>query len=163
MKDSPFVKKIIHSVVRQKNGLRDHLIMHPLREWFLGLGFALVMLGLGIAFVVSLYLQYNDVAPQAAVVADATQVIYRKSQVLDALEIIDDRRKTYDEIHARLRPTTPAVELPPVETATSSVPETLETEAVTAEESVPEEAPATTTATSSPSVSTQRQVAPVDI
>ena len=54
-------KKIIRNALHIKGGsLKNHQIMHPAREWFVGLLAGLIMLGLGAFWSVDTYFQYKE-------------------------------------------------------------------------------------------------------
>jgi hypothetical protein len=72
-------------ILRHGEGLRDQPIMHPTREWFIGLG-----IGIGIFMVVaagSAYTYWNNKEININFPEDTTEVTtYRESQVKDALK-----------------------------------------------------------------------------
>lgn len=88
---------MVRHVTRHSRGVRDPQIVHPMREWIIGVGFVLVgvMVGGLYSFVV-----YNrtlsDQAEQPIV--PVAMVPYQAMIVERALDVYGDRRAQYDAI-----------------------------------------------------------------
>lgn len=109
MIDKQFVQKVLRSALRRSHGLKDHNLMHPTREWFMGLGAGLVFLLSGTAWCVYLYWGYNTVEPETAAEIDAPVNIYQKATVEAALTELSARAARHEEfkgaLEASKRPT----------------------------------------------------------
>lgn len=72
----------------------DRRIMHPEREWYLGVTVGCLVVVAGSWWALITYLNYSDLAPEENVVVEPT-VRYRANQVAQALTIIDERAETF--------------------------------------------------------------------
>jgi hypothetical protein len=99
-------KKIAHNIVRdilkRKQGISNHQIMHPEREWFLGLTAALIFLCLSTVWSVSLYRQYSSMNQNSSSSDTATDVVYRANAVDDALAEFAKRKQAYSDLKNKL-------------------------------------------------------------
>lgn len=144
-------KKLSHSIVkdilRRKKGLANHQIMHPEREWFLGLAMAFLFLCLSTIWSISLYREYSALSQKTSTDGDYTEVVYRESTVEAALLEFTNRKEAYSEIKTRLQ-NQPVFIPPPIVTPPLPSPEnptvkqdaitpTIETKATSTPESVP--------------------------
>ena len=143
MIENPFVKKIVQGVLRnRKQSLLDRSIMHPSREWFSGLVAGFVVLGLGVAWGVSTYVQFSNISVSSEN-SEEENVIYRESLVETALTDFAERKKEYELLKQTLLSKQQVVEtvvLPVVveEVATTTEPET-EAPSTDVEDSIEEE------------------------
>jgi hypothetical protein len=101
MIDKQFTKKLLQAIARRNQGLTDHHLMHPEREWFIGLGVAFLCLIGGIIWSVSLYERYSVISPdQNAEVS--TPTIYREGEVNQALSELKEREQRSEELKRAL-------------------------------------------------------------
>lgn len=122
-------KSITH-IVHADSGVHDTRIMHPMREWLIGLGGVTLGVLCGAIFAVLVYQSYSRSA-QAEIVVMETAVPYRAAMVERALETYLEKRREYDSLVAV---SAPLVEDVPV--ATSTLPGTETTMATTSSEVV---------------------------
>jgi len=136
MIEKTFIQKILRSTLRRSRGLTDHHLMHPTREWFAGLGVALLLLIIGSVGCVYLFWQYNTTEPETAAVVDAPTTIYQEDAVNSALQELKARAARHEAERQRLEAgrTTP----PPTETEVTPEP---------SPEAIPEAATSTATDT----------------
>lgn len=133
---------------RNERGFRDPILMHPGREWWIGLVVAITILGVGASWSMQTYLTYREVTTTKQDVLTEEVVIYRETLVEAALAEFSERQKEHEELLAiskqRGLVSLPSVEVPVIEegesleevlVATSSEAETeTETETVVVEE-----------------------------
>jgi hypothetical protein len=107
-------------ILRHGDGLRDQPIMHPTREWFIGIG-----IGIGIFMVVavgSAYTYWNNKEVNITFPEDTTEVTtYRESQVKDALKQYRARDTDRESLVSQFSPAAPAPVTPEATTTNSSV------------------------------------------
>ncbi len=104
MIDKNLVQKIVADVLRKTRGLPDHQIMHPEREWFTGLGFGLVILGVSVVWYMSVYQHYSNTDNfNTNNKADSAPVVYREQEVAKALEVLKQREQNYAELKSALQ------------------------------------------------------------
>lgn len=115
MIEKKLIKKILRDVLRRSQGLGDHHIMHPVREWFFGLGAAALTLSITVFFCVQLYLYYSKLGPSTNQNGESTVVIYRAEEVDKALVEFAERKDNHKKIKQELNsiPTAPEPTLPP--------------------------------------------------
>jgi hypothetical protein len=96
------IKKMVSSILRnRKKALFDRNIMHPEREWFLGVFLGLVILCIGIAWSVSTYMQFKNVS-LTSLSTEEENVVYRQSLVDTALADFEVRKKSYEDLKKQL-------------------------------------------------------------
>lgn len=101
MENSP-IKKMANSVLRgRKHAIFDRKIMHPEREWFLGILVATGFLIFGVVWNINTYLNFSNITVTGS--NDMGQkVAYKQALVETALTDISDRNKIYEELKADL-------------------------------------------------------------
>jgi hypothetical protein len=119
--------EMIQHIVRRKRGIADPQIMHPMREWVIGIGVTAVVVIAGSVLAATLYNYYDDKRDVIITVSE-TPVPYNANLVEAALTQYRQKQQQYDQIVGTVIQSVPAPEL--VEETASS------TEAV--EEEVPE-------------------------
>ena len=92
------ILKIAKKVLRKQKGLRDHQLIHPAREWLIG-----ILLGLGCFTViawgsVATYITYSNVTVTGTTDVEAEKVVYRAELVDAALKVFGEREKNYTEL-----------------------------------------------------------------
>jgi hypothetical protein len=94
------IQKIVASILRRKDGLPDHQIMHPFREWLISLSVTAVLLGIMVLSCVRLYQHYNDLTPEPESddTIQTTNIIYRPEEVSTSLEFFESKRARYAEL-----------------------------------------------------------------
>lgn len=87
-------KQILHP----HKGLHSPQIMHPTREWFVGLGVAAGIFLMSIIWSAHTYLSYQSVTLDTVDVSADQAVVYRESMVKAALEVFVDKQKLQPEL-----------------------------------------------------------------
>jgi hypothetical protein len=96
------IKKIIGTVLHAKgNSLENHQIMHPVREWLVGLLIGFIVLGFGIFWSLDNYAQYNEVSLNDEI-GSADVVVYRESIVKAAQADFAERVNEYERLKKEL-------------------------------------------------------------
>jgi len=124
-------------VFRHQRGLRDPQIMHPEREWSVGLLIAVVFFVGCAAWSSQVYLKNKNVSADQSALSDKGGAVYREPQVKEALQIASKREEELQTLLG-VTPTPPVV----VEEPEATIATTTEEVAV---EDVSEEAQAATT------------------
>ncbi len=115
--DKKFVSTIISHIRNRTRGRRDHNIIHPTREWFLGLLGATIGLIGGSLFSVNLYQSYKSLSPEPIGGNGAAVTVYREREVEKALTTLTERAAEHESILTLLtqKATTPGLLTPPPE------------------------------------------------
>jgi hypothetical protein len=133
------VKSIAKRILGSSSELQSPKLMHPVREWFVGLAVATTIMLVGGVWSAQTYLQYQDVSLANEDSSETPAVVYRASLVEAALAEFAARNAEYEALlrEAGANPTTS-----PVSTSTEDVtitdPE--DTDATTTPGSLPAEA-----------------------
>jgi hypothetical protein len=122
------IDTILKSISRHKRGLRDPQIMHPEREWLIGILIALIIFVLSGTWSLTLYLKNRNATAEGQFEEQSETVVYRESMVNEALGRLRERDETLKSLLGNEEtPIEPAIEeseaKPPTEsqeTATSS-------------------------------------------
>jgi hypothetical protein len=98
MKNKIPFKKIVSKLRKHSVSLRDQQLMHPEREWMIGLiGATLLFL---LAASVSVYAYFKNQSVDIKIPADeTTNTVYRESIVNEVLTIIEMRRRTLEQLN----------------------------------------------------------------
>lgn len=111
------IKKIASKLWHQKKGMRSYTIMHPEREWAIGLLFALVLTVVTGSWSAYTYLQNKLLIETGLEVEMIEETVYRESLVEDAKELFRQREAVLGGLSAA-----PAPPIADIELATTSVP-----------------------------------------
>lgn len=98
-------------VLRKQSGLRDPQIMHPEREWIVGILVALLIFFFCMFWSIYAYIENKNVSFEEANTSGTEEVVYRESLVKEALEIFAERKVVLDSLIGRGAPP-PQVEVP---------------------------------------------------
>lgn len=110
MKNRLHLKNILKKIARKPKPLRDPQLMHPQREWMIGLIVATFIFS--VVASVSIYIYFKNQAVDVQVANDdAANVVYRESLVKEALAIINKRSETLQNLNKNITPAKP-VEVP---------------------------------------------------
>ncbi|MEK7462012.1 MAG: hypothetical protein AAB618_00335 [Patescibacteria group bacterium] len=103
MKNRLHIKNVLKKLSKKRVSLRDPQLMHPQREWVIGL---VVSLGLFIfATFISVYIYFKNQAIDVSVAADDTaEVVYRETLVNQVLEIIKQRQDKLNSLNKNYAP-----------------------------------------------------------
>lgn len=115
MKYKAYIAGLKKRFGNKKPVLRDPQLMHPDREWAIGLGVAVLIFSLCGLWSIHAYLKNRTVTalPDEDI---AGTVVYRESVVKEALEIVAKREATLEQLTSGLR----APVVVPEEVATST-------------------------------------------
>lgn len=120
------IKDLILKVSRRQKGLSDQRIMHPAREWFVGIFFMTVLFLLCAGWSVQTYLKNKNVA--VAKIEVEAPVTYRESVVEAVIDKFNTREKVLRSLYSDEPPQ--VVEVKPVATTTASTPVSTSTQAI---------------------------------
>ena len=115
------IAEMAQKILKQSRGLRDHKMMHPEREWLIGVGIALGIFT--VAAYGSIYTYWKDKHMTSSIEAAASEdsVTYRASIVKEALERFEKRNKEREELMSSFSGEQEAAETV-IETSSTSVP-----------------------------------------
>lgn len=91
------ITKMVSHILRRDKGIADTELMHPVREWFIGLGLTSLAVALGSWFCFYLYLSYSAEMQKEVVVVEQA-VPYQATAVKNALELFAFKQKKFSEI-----------------------------------------------------------------
>lgn len=102
MIENNLIKKMAVAISKKhKSALADRNIMHPEREWFIGILLSLVVLMGGVAWSVFEYLQFSEVSIDS--VENPKEItVYKGGLVKDALSDYQIRKKNYEDLKKQL-------------------------------------------------------------
>lgn len=93
--------QMTQSVLRGEKHYGEHLLLHPTREWAIGLLCFMVLCLGGAWWAATVYLRYIDVSALLGEGIVPEMTTYRSAQVSQALEILDERIATFETILGR--------------------------------------------------------------
>ncbi len=92
------ITKLAKKIMRRQRGLRDHQIIHPQREWVVGLVLAILVVA-GIAVWSSTtYLAITDRSVDTTIGDANTQTVYRTEVIDAALTQFRERAENYEQL-----------------------------------------------------------------
>lgn len=83
------------NILKHKKGLSNIKIMHPAREWGIGLLVAVFIFTFSILWSTNTYSQYRDISIISSGSDDSRVVVYRETLVKDALAKSEERNDIY--------------------------------------------------------------------
>ncbi len=92
MKYKEYITELTKRLLKKRQIVRDPQIMHPDREWTIGLFVAALIFAVSGYFSIHTYLS-NRSATAFEVVDDKAQTVYRESIVQEALETVRNRER----------------------------------------------------------------------
>jgi len=96
------MKKMLRKIFHSESGsLVSRQIMHPAREWFVGLFAGLIMLGFGGFWSVNSYLQYNEVS-RGSESGPADVAVYKSEVIKEAQADFNERAVKYERLKEEL-------------------------------------------------------------
>ena len=134
--------KMARRILRPERSLQSPQLMHPTREWFVGLLLAVGVFASSAAWSAHMYVQHRDMAVSGAGV-ETDVVVYRESMVTAALADFAERAATHEELLSFAREVTPdpatSAEALPVATTTEPTEPTEDAAPATSTEATPGE------------------------
>ena len=93
-------------ITRRGNGIPDMKLMHPYREWFLGLGIVIVIVIAGALYNAFSFRYYSTL--EGRVVGGSAEVVeYQRGTVDRVLEAYRTRKATFDTLRTSIVSTVP--------------------------------------------------------
>jgi len=136
------INRLAKKVLRYRKGVRDHQIIHPVRDWFIGVGACLCLIIAVGYWSVTTYFSVSTRSVEVVSSPTTEVAVYRADLVQAALAKFGERSATYEELLTnRIMPSLPNV---PPEVPVEAVPSdsSSTTEPVVEEEETPlEEVP----------------------
>ena len=118
MIENKLVQKMVkHALNPKRKQLVDNSIMHPEREWFLGITIGILICVLGTWWSVTSYMTYNKVNVQNK--ESESPVVYRASMVKEVVTDFSNREVAYNNLLLELKQQKPTV-APVVSVSTST-------------------------------------------
>ena len=127
MKYKLHLKEIIKKISKRPTALRDTQLMHPKREWAVGLMVGLVFFISAASLGAYTYFKNQAVDIQSGQ-AQTEDVVYRESLVEDVLNSIDTRAKNLEDLRSQTREVITPVPAMVATTSDQAVSETVEGE-----------------------------------
>ena len=91
------IKNMVAHIIRRDKGIADPQLMHPTREWFVGLFIAFVIVVCGSWFCVYIFSTYRDKMNTPVVVTEPA-VPYQAARIAEAIKIFEAKQRTFSEI-----------------------------------------------------------------
>lgn len=92
------IAKIAKQILKRQRGLRDHQIIHPTREWFVGLAFSLLILIGGAMWSIFTYLEVSGRTVETTSTEVVTANVYRGDIVNAALVKFRERTDNFNQL-----------------------------------------------------------------
>ncbi len=119
MIENKLVQKMVKHVLNpEKKKFIDKNIMHPEREWFLGLLVGILICTLGAWWSMTSYMTYSHVSIQDK--ESESPVVYRANMVKEVTVDFSERETVYNNLLGELKKETPVVVFVPISTSTDS-------------------------------------------
>jgi hypothetical protein len=97
MKYKEYITSLAKRLFKKRQIVRDPQIMHPDREWAIGLLVAAIIFSVSGYFSIHTYLS-NRSATAESVEDDKAQTVYRESIVQEALEMVNKRERSLQNL-----------------------------------------------------------------
>lgn len=91
---SAIAKRILHT----SKGLKNPRLMHPVREWWIGVVVALLIFLVSASWSVQTYVNNQNTNVEESGSENTEVVVYRESQVAASLEHFAERGKVFDDL-----------------------------------------------------------------
>ena len=98
MLSSKDIKKISKKILRHQQGLRDIEVMHPVREWYVGLAVAFILMIVSTLWSAITYLDNRNVEVTEVDESSIKTVTYREEAVANALQLFETKAAVRDSI-----------------------------------------------------------------
>lgn len=101
--------RVTRHILRREQGYPDRKLMHPIREWAIGLGVGTVLFVIAVAFSGYAFITQSERLDEE-IVSDSSVVLYKQEETKDIL----NKYRTREETFGRLRADRSNVYIPPV-------------------------------------------------
>lgn len=91
------VTKMVSHIIRRDKGIADTQLMHPTREWFIGLGITMLIVLLGSWFCWYIYNEYSQTINTPLTVSESV-VPYQAATIAEAIKIYETKQSKFLEI-----------------------------------------------------------------
>jgi hypothetical protein len=122
MKNRFTFTKLTKHLLRSQRGAREKKLVHPRREWSIGVLIALLIMAASASWSALTYVQYQEVELNQSSASESEVVVYRESLVEAALAIYDERETRLEQLLSGVRSEPVVDEVTETATTTSSVP-----------------------------------------
>lgn len=92
------ITSVAKRMLRQHRGLEDPQIIHPKREWLIGVTISTTIFVLIVWWSVAAHIKHSNTNVDGSAEAASTDTIYREAQVRAALELFEDRNERYNKL-----------------------------------------------------------------
>ncbi len=106
------VTKIFKNVIKRDHGLPDRRLMHPKREWLVGLCMFLVLILAGGLYALFAFHSYSGISVDDQTV-EVNQLHYKRADALEAIDLYKQKRDTFESLHTN-KPNVDTVSSEPV-------------------------------------------------
>ena len=89
------ITKVVKNVVRRDRGVPDRRLMHPRREWSVGLLLWITVVLAGGFYAAVTFNTYTGINVDDEVV-EVNQLRYKRAEALDAIEIYEKKKASHD-------------------------------------------------------------------
>lgn len=113
------IKKIVQSVFRGGKSYGEHIMMHPVREWYTGVLVASILIIGGAIYATATFMRHQNVSLYEAQVT-ASSTVYREATVKAALAEVSRKQTQYAVLEQRLRDNNPGIVRTVGQTATAT-------------------------------------------
>lgn len=123
MIDKKEFKKMAKKILKSDRGVQNPKLMHPAREWGIGVILGFLILAASAAWSASTYISYRSSSNISSSDVDSEVVVYRALQVETALKTFAERSVRYEELvggTSEVNPSQEEVEFPLVDEITAS-------------------------------------------
>ncbi len=91
------ITKMVAHIIRRDKGIADPQLMHPTREWFIGLGITTLIVLFGSWFCWYIYSVYSQTISSELSVNEPV-VPYQAASIAEAIKIYEGKQLKYSEI-----------------------------------------------------------------
>ena len=91
------ITKMVAHIIRRDNGIADPQLMHPTREWFIGLSITTLIVLLGSWFCFYIYTHYAQTIDASMTVSEPV-VPYQAATISEAIKIYETKQLKFSEI-----------------------------------------------------------------
>lgn len=92
------IKAMAKNILRHNRGIKKRQIMHPPREWTLGLVFCLLIFISFSIWSTQTYLKYKEISVDTTQVSSEEVVVYRGAMVSDALNLFRQKEQKFNQL-----------------------------------------------------------------
>jgi hypothetical protein len=91
------ITKMVKAAIRRDRGIPDRRLMHPSREWAIGLILCLVIVLAGSIYAIIVFEKYSSISIDDSAV-EVEQLRYQRATALEAIEIYEQKQTNYEKL-----------------------------------------------------------------